>query len=259
MQDITLILNTAEKRIQFLLCRGDSVLCAEDWLAQRGGTELLAPALREACARLDAPPSELSRIACVAGPGNFTGLRIGLTTASGLARAVGAKQAGLDYLQCLALNAQARSGEEVLVMTNARRGLAYCARFLVDEGGAPRPQGRTFLLPLPPVPEGIELGTPDFVLGSALSSNRDYLRGLFPSSTCLLPASADQPTTASLFAAQELVKWDEADGSDPAPLYLRDCDAVENFESIARAQGRDPKRAQQELQRLMTAGLEETD
>ena len=47
MQDLTLILNTAEKRIQFLLCSGGSVLCAEDWLAQRGGTELLAPALRD--------------------------------------------------------------------------------------------------------------------------------------------------------------------------------------------------------------------
>ena len=87
MQDLTLILNTAEKRIQFLLCSGASVLCAEDWLAQRGGTELLAPALREAFGRLGMKPTELTRIACVAGPGNFTGLRIGLTTSSGLARA----------------------------------------------------------------------------------------------------------------------------------------------------------------------------
>ncbi len=258
MQDITLLLNTAEKRIQFLLCRGGSVLCAQDWLAQRGGTELLAPALREACARLGVKPAEIGRIACVAGPGNFTGLRIGLTTASGLARAVGAKQAGLDYLQCLALNANARPGEEVLVMTNARRGLAYCARFRADEGGVPRAMGRTFLLPLPPVPEGTDLGAPDFVLGSALTSSRDYLRGLFPNATRLLPASADQPTAASLFSALELIDWDRADGSDPAPLYLRDCDAVENFESIARAMGRDPELAQQELQRLMSAGLDET-
>ena len=68
MQDLTLILNTAEKRIQFLICSGGSVLCAEDWLAQRGGTELLAPALREAFGRLGMKPAELDRIACVAGP-----------------------------------------------------------------------------------------------------------------------------------------------------------------------------------------------
>ena len=257
MQDLTLILNTAEKRIQFLLCSGGAVLCAEDWLAQRGGTELLAPALRDAFTRLGMKPVELARIACVAGPGNFTGLRIGLTTASGLARAVDAKQAGLDYLQCLAFNASARPGEEVLVMTNARKGLAYCARFRADENGIPRAEGRTFLLPLPPVPEGFDFGAPDFVLGSALSSNRAYLAPLFPASTRLLPPSADQPTAASLLAAEQLTDWASLDGSDPAPLYLRDCDAVENFEAISRAQGRDPKRAHEELTRLMTAGLEE--
>ena len=257
MQDLTLILNTAEKRIQFLICSGGSVLCAEDWLAQRGGTELLAPALREAFGRLGMKPAELARIACVAGPGNFTGLRIGLTTSSGLARAVGAKQAGLDYLQSLAFNANARPGEEILVMTNARKGLAYCARFRADENGVPRAEGRTFLLPLPPVPEGFDLGAPDFVLGSALSSNRAYLAPFFPEKTRLLPASADTPTTASLFAAEQLTDWDSLDGSDPAPLYLRDCDAVENFDAIARAQGRDPKRAHEELERLMTAPLDE--
>ena len=256
MQDLTLILNTAEKRIQFLICSGGSVLCAEDWLAQRGGTELLAPALRDAFSRLGMKPAALARIACVAGPGNFTGLRIGLTTASGLARAVQAKQAGLDYLQCLAFNASARPGEEVLVMTNARKGLAYCARFRADENGVPRAEGRTVLLPLPPVPEGFDFGAPDFVLGSALSSNRAYLAPLFPEKTRLLPASADTPTTASLFAAEQLTDWDSLDGSDPAPLYLRDCDAVENFDAIARAQGRDPKRAHEELERLMTAPLE---
>jgi tRNA threonylcarbamoyl adenosine modification protein YeaZ len=256
MQDITLILNTAEKRIQFLLCRGPELLCAQDWLAQRGGTELLAPALREACARLGITPASIGRIACVAGPGNFTGLRIGITTASGLARAVDAKQAGLDYLQCLAANALARPGEEVLVMTNARRGLAYCARYRADENGVPRAQGRTFLLPVPPVPEGVDLGQPDFVLGSALSSNREYLSGLFPATTRLLPPSADQPTAASLLAMERLTDWDSAAG-DIVPLYLRDCDAVENFASIARAQGRDPERAHAELERLMSAGLDE--
>jgi hypothetical protein len=32
---------------------------------------------------------------------------------------------------------------------------------------------------------------------------------------------------------------------------------VENFDAIARAQGRDPKRAHEELERLMTAPLDE--
>ena len=110
---------------------------------------------------------------------------------------------------------------------------------------------------MPPVPEGFDFGAPDFVLGSALSSNRAYLAPLFPGKTRLLPATADQPNVASLSAAEQLTDWASLDGTDPAPLYLRDCDAVENFEAISRAQGRDPKRAHEELERLMTAPLDE--
>ena len=193
MRELTLILNTAEKRVQFALCENGSLLCAQDWLAQRGGTELLAPALREACSRLGVTPAAIRRIACVAGPGNFTGLRIGLTTAAGLARALNAKQAGLSYLQCLAANAPARRGETTLVLTNARKGLAYGARFTADEHGVPQPEGRIFLLPLPPLPEGTDLGAPDFVVGSALVSNLDCLKAALPETSRLLVNASSPP------------------------------------------------------------------
>ena len=256
MRELTLILNTAEKRVQFALCENGAMLCGEDWLAQRGGTELLAPALREACARLGVTPSAIRRIACVAGPGNFTGLRIGLTTASGLARAVDAKQAGLNYLQCLAANAPALPGEEILALTNARKGLAYVARFRADENGTPQPEGHTFLLPLPPLPEGIDLGAPNFVIGSALTSNLECLKAALPPSTRLLTGH-DAPTLASLVTMEHTIHWDEQTESDIPPLYMRDCDAVENLDAIARAQGRTPELAHQELERHTHAPLAE--
>lgn len=258
MRELTLILNTAEKRVQFALCENGSLLCGQDWLAQRGGTELLAPALREACARLGAKPADIRRIACTAGPGNFTGLRIGLTTAAGLARAVGAKQAGLNYLQCLAANAPARAGEEVLVLTNARKGLAYGARFTADEHGVPQPEGRIFLLPLPPLPEGTDLGSPDFVIGSALVSNLACLKAALPESSRLL-VNESSPTLAALALMEGSIDWDAQDGSDIAPLYMRECDAVENLDAIARAQGRTPALVHEELERLTHAPLAESD
>ena len=256
MRELTLILNTAEKRVQFALCEKGAMLCGEDWLAQRGGTELLAPALREACSRLGVTPQAIRRIACVAGPGNFTGLRIGLTTASGLARAVNAKQAGLNYLQCLAANAPARPGEEILVLTNARKGLAYVARFQADNNGLPQPKGRIFLLPVPPIPEGTDLGRPTFVTGSALTSNLECLKAALPDSALLLTDNT-APTLASLVAMEQTINWEEKDGSDVPPLYMRDCDAVENLDAIARAQGRTPELAHQELDRLTHAPLAE--
>ncbi len=255
MRELTLILNTAEKRVQFALCENGAMLCGEDWLAQRGGTELLAPALREACSKLGVTPAAIRRIACVAGPGNFTGLRIGLTTSAGLARALNAKQAGLNYLQCLAACAPARPGEEVLALTNARKGLAYVARFRADENGVPQPLGHTFLLALPPLPENIDLGSPDFVIGSALTSNLDCLKNALPSARLLIGYAA--PTLEALTAMERCINWDDQTGADIPPLYLRDCDAVENLDAIARAQGRTPEIAHQELERLTHAPLAE--
>ena len=72
----TLIMNASEGRIQFVLEQEGSLACAQEWSAPSKGTELLTPALADAFQRLGIMPSDISRIACVAGPGSFTGLRL---------------------------------------------------------------------------------------------------------------------------------------------------------------------------------------
>lgn len=65
----TLIMNASEGRIQFVLEQEGSLACAQEWSAPSKGTELLTPALADAFQRLGIMPSDISRIACVAGPG----------------------------------------------------------------------------------------------------------------------------------------------------------------------------------------------
>ena len=98
----TLIMNASEGRIQFVLEQEGSLACAQEWSAPSKGTELLTPALADAFQRLGIMPSDISRIACVAGPGSFTGLRLALTTAAAFRRATGAAVAPLNALQVLA-------------------------------------------------------------------------------------------------------------------------------------------------------------
>src|SRR5688572_10548194 len=56
----------------------------------------LAPALRDLLAEVKWPPPSIGLVAVVVGPGSFTGLRIGVTTAKAFAYAVGAEIVGVN-------------------------------------------------------------------------------------------------------------------------------------------------------------------
>jgi tRNA threonylcarbamoyladenosine biosynthesis protein TsaB len=73
----------------------------------------------------------IDRIAVGLGPGTFTGLRIGVATAQGLARARGTPLVGVSTLQSLALGASsaAEPGQTVLAVIDARRGEAFAAAY----------------------------------------------------------------------------------------------------------------------------------
>ncbi len=128
---LLLVLNSAEGALQLALARftparpcGGSggldvpeepsapplLLTAQTWHAPSQGAELLAPALSFALSRLNLAPKDLTHIACVRGPGSFTGLRLALATASGLARTTGARLAGMPYLRLLAATAAEAAG-----------------------------------------------------------------------------------------------------------------------------------------------------
>jgi tRNA threonylcarbamoyladenosine biosynthesis protein TsaB len=70
----------------------------------------------------------LERIAVGVGPGTFTGLRIGVATARGLAQALGVELVGVSTLRALAegaLRASPGAEREVLAVIDARRGEVF--------------------------------------------------------------------------------------------------------------------------------------
>lgn len=80
-------------------------------------------------ARIDWP--ELERIAIGTGPGTFTGLRIGIATARGLAQSLGVELVGVSSLRALAQGADGEL-QRVLAAIDARRGEVFLAAY---EGG----------------------------------------------------------------------------------------------------------------------------
>lgn len=85
-------------------------------------------------------------IAVAIGPGSFTGLRIGLATAKGMALAVGCPVAGVSSLQSLALNGEGFPGT-VVSLVDARRGELYAAAYAVRAGKGPKRVMKECVLP----------------------------------------------------------------------------------------------------------------
>ena len=257
MQKLTLVLNAAESRLQIVLLRDEESLCAQDWAASKRGTELLAPALEQLFVALRLSFADLAAIACVNGPGSFTGIRLTLSTAAALARASGAQLAGLDYMQALALNARyCRQAQDdrlhVWVLTHARRDLVHARPFLLPsalaQGPCPLPVPLDKLELLPPaecvrrISLDIRNGFAVLGVGSAFARHPEFA-GLCPR---LLPPDPT-PENLALLAAHASYSRQDIEA-----MYVRPCDAVEKLDQLAQRQGRDPQEMRQRLDSLLT-------
>jgi tRNA threonylcarbamoyladenosine biosynthesis protein TsaB len=78
--------------------------------------------------------SAVERIAVGVGPGRFTGLRVGLATARGLAQSLDTQLAGVSTLRALGLGAQHSGSAEgadraTIAVVDARRGEVFAAAY----------------------------------------------------------------------------------------------------------------------------------
>ncbi|MFW5973306.1 MAG: tRNA (adenosine(37)-N6)-threonylcarbamoyltransferase complex dimerization subunit type 1 TsaB [Bacteroidota bacterium] len=101
----------------------------------RRHSEQLLLVVRSLLARAEWQLADLGYIAVSAGPGSYTGLRIGLSTAKGLCYASGARLVGVSSLEALGrrLFAAARPGDLLVPAFDARRGDIYAAIYRHDE------------------------------------------------------------------------------------------------------------------------------
>jgi tRNA threonylcarbamoyladenosine biosynthesis protein TsaB len=82
---------------------------------------------------------DLDRIAVGVGPGTFTGLRVGIATARGLAQSLDVELVGVSSLQALADGAFAQGhADAVLAVIDARRGEVFAAAYERVAGLPPR-------------------------------------------------------------------------------------------------------------------------
>ncbi len=96
----------------------------------RRHVETLLPMVKFLCAQIDADLGSATAIAVDVGPGLFTGLRVGVATAQGLALGLGISVVGVGSLHALAAGWFAAAGRgPVATIIDARRGEVYAALF----------------------------------------------------------------------------------------------------------------------------------
>ena len=124
---LTLGLDTSGDVCAVALLDGEAVLFRAEIAVPRAHGRRLAPLIEQAFEHAGRPVSDLGLSAVASGPGSFTGLRIGMSTAKGLALSTGAAFVGVSTLAALASTASA-SGAVVAVLPS-RRGEVYAGAY----------------------------------------------------------------------------------------------------------------------------------
>jgi tRNA threonylcarbamoyladenosine biosynthesis protein TsaB len=141
MQSAMLVmgLDTALQRCSVAILRDGAVVGDQSVDMARGHAEHLAPMGAAALAEAGVKIADLDRIGVVVGPGGFTGVRIALSFARGLAIGVDIDVVGITSLAALAGNVDdAGDGELIAPIIDARRGQVYAA--LYEQSGLCRVQ-----------------------------------------------------------------------------------------------------------------------
>src|SRR5277367_540029 len=108
------------------MCDGETLGALTEPTA-RGHQERLAPMTRDLMARAGLNFAALDRIGVTVGPGSFTGLRVGLAFAKGLAFALGQPCVGVGTLEALAASLGADGPTAAVI--DAGRGRVYLQLF----------------------------------------------------------------------------------------------------------------------------------
>lgn len=131
---LILALESSAKAASCALCRDEFLLAQSFQNSGLTHSVTLLPMVEDLLKNCSVSLDEVELIAVANGPGSFTGLRIGVSEAKGLAWAKGIPCAGCSTLESMAWSLCHLEGQELCCCMDARRDQLYAARFRVQKG-----------------------------------------------------------------------------------------------------------------------------
>jgi N6-L-threonylcarbamoyladenine synthase len=206
------------------------VVLERDFEAPRASLSRLLPEVEEALARAACSKRDVKGVVVGRGPGSFTGVRIGVATAKGLAHALGVPLWGVGTLDAIAWRHADHDG--VLgVVGDAMRGEVYPAIFDIADAGVVRREVDRVLKPEAAIEQWTSLeSAPDMLAGDGLKRYEPLFAEAF-GAHAITPRHTWAPCGRTLLAAfaDALARDDVGDGDPGAlvPIYTRLSDAEE--------------------------------
>lgn len=202
-----------------LLCDGQ--LLERHALAPRQHAELLLPWIDQLLAEAGLPRSGIDAIAVGRGPGGFTGVRLAVAAAQGIAFGLDRPLLPVSSLAALAMQAPAAPGERVLAAIDARMGELYLGAYERSADGLVVAVAEEWMAS-PNAPR-LPLTGPWHGVGSGYAAAAGALANALADT--LLSCSAELYPHAAAIARLGLRDWQEGRRCTPEqlePAYLRD-------------------------------------
>jgi tRNA threonylcarbamoyladenosine biosynthesis protein TsaB len=220
-----LAIDTSTQWIGLALYDGSQVVAESLWQAHARHTVELAPAIQDLLKRSDLPASQIKAIGVALGPGSFTGLRIGLAIAKGMALALHVPVTGIPSLDVVAA-AQPLRDVPMIAVLQAGRGRLAAVNYSAVSGqwlaqGEPRVTNAAEL--------SASIHKPTLVAGELTADERQVLAR--KRVNVILPTPAQALRRPSYLAELAWRRWQAGQFDEVialAPIYLHVAEAIPN-------------------------------
>jgi tRNA threonylcarbamoyladenosine biosynthesis protein TsaB len=224
-----LALETATDTCGAALLQDEQVVAEAHLHRPRVHAERLTPLVEDVLAHADVTAADLDAVAVSMGPGSYTGLRIGVSTAKGWALATDADLVGLPTLEAYAARVRpmAAPGDVLCPLIDARRDEVYAAAYRVTADDLAI-QAETKALTVDALSEWI--GAVEgrlWLMGDGAAKSRDALASVGTAQTVLSP---DVVAPSAAWVARRGQTRLHAHGPDDRstfePLYVKEVHAT---------------------------------
>ncbi len=212
-----LAVDTSTRSVGLALFNGVQVLGELSWTSQDYHSVELAPAVADLLAKCQIKANDLAALAVALGPGSFTGLRIGLALAKGLALARRLPIVGIPTLDILAAG-QAVLDIPMAAVLQAGRGRLAVGWYQVS-AGTWRSIAQNEVLTPEELSERIQ--NPTFICGELTEEERRLLAR--KRKNAILASPANSLRRPAYLAELGFQRWQAGQVDDPAslaPIYL---------------------------------------